>query len=146
MKYQGGFLSIALAVFVFFTACRNTERPKETVEMAMKQYDHLILKMNVDSIALLYAPDGDLGTMAHGRDSIRKFLNRFAGYKVIAQDSKTDSIYIHLDSAIQKGNYRQKVILPSKDTVTVRGSFTAHWIWLSEGGWHIRLMETHPAT
>jgi hypothetical protein len=146
MKYRGRFLFIALAGGMLLTSCGNTERRKETVEMAMNQYDHLLLKMDVDSIALLYAPEGDLGTIAHGRDSIRKFLYRFADFKVIAQESKTDSISVQQDSAIQKGNYRQKVILPSKDTVMVKGSFTAHWIWLKEGGWHIRLMETHPAT
>jgi hypothetical protein len=44
------------------------------MEQAMQKYDRYILKMDVDSIALLYTPDGELGKMARGRDSIRRFL------------------------------------------------------------------------
>ena len=60
----------------------NHSRSRDGVEEAMHTYDRLILKMDVDSIALLYTPDGDLGKIAHGRDSIRRFLARFKDFKV----------------------------------------------------------------
>ncbi|MBS1731344.1 MAG: nuclear transport factor 2 family protein [Bacteroidetes bacterium] len=130
------FCSIALL------SCSNKTHTKEDVELAMKQYDRLIQKMDTDSIALLYTEDGDLGEMAHGRDSIRKFLASFKGFKVLSQLSTSDSINLVGDSALQKGTYRQVVITPKNDTVTVKGEYKANWVWLSKNGWHIKRMET----
>ena len=63
---------ICVLAFILFTACRPKAHDSETVEQAMQKYDRYILHMDVDSISLLYAPDGELGKMAKGRDSIRK--------------------------------------------------------------------------
>ncbi len=131
-------------LFEFGFSCNKKYRNKETVQAAMRYYDHLILKTNADSIALLYTPDGELGNIAIGRDSIRNYLNRFRNFKVIYQSTTTDSITIKDDTAISNGIYRQKVIVPSGDTVSVKGEYDAKWIWLKDGGWHIRKMETHP--
>lgn len=114
------------------------------VEQAMKNYDHLIMSMNADSIAAIYTPDGELGKIARGRDSIRNFLNTFKNFRVLSQSSETNSISLDQDSALQKGIYRQTVVIPSKDTVTVQGNFTALWIWSVNNGWLIRRMETQP--
>ena len=110
----------------------------------MNQYDHYIQSMDVDSIALLYSPDGDLGNMAHGRDSIRKFLDKFKNFKVLSQTSTTESIKSMRDSTLQKGIYHQTVIVPVNDTVTVKGEYNATWVWLSKVGWHLKRMETKP--
>jgi len=110
----------------------------------MKLYDHYIQTMDVDSIALLYTPEGDLGQMAHGRDSIRKFLNKFKNFKVLSQTSTTASITNMHDSTLQKGFYHQTVVIPVNDTVTVKGEYTATWVWLSKSGWHLKRMETKP--
>ena len=120
-------------------------KSKSGVERAMQKYDQLILGMNADSISLIYAPDGELGKMAKGRDSIRIFLEGFKKFRVLSQSSKTNTIQINGDSAMQTGTYRQTVIVPSKDTVTVRGGFTAWWIWMNMDGWLIKRMETQPA-
>ena len=125
-------------------SCNNKSHNRESIESAMKYYDHLILKTDADSIAFLYTPNGELGNMAVGRDSIRNFLNRFKNFKVLYQSTTTDSITIKDDTAILKGIYHQKVIVPSGDTVSVKGEYNAKWIWLKDGGWHIRRMETHP--
>jgi hypothetical protein len=101
--------------------------------------------MDVDSIALLYTPDGELGKMAKGRDSIRRFLENFKKYKVLSQVSKTNLINISRDTALQSGLYTQKVIVPVNDTVTVKGLFSTKWIWMDSTGWHIQRMETTPS-
>jgi hypothetical protein len=115
------------------------------VEQAMQNYDRYILKMDVDSIAWLYTPDGELGKMARGRDSIRRFLENFKKYKVLFQISKTNLIKVSKDTALQSGFYTQKVIVPGNDTVTVKGLFATKWIWMDSTGWHIQRMETQPA-
>jgi SnoaL-like domain len=135
---------ILLPAMICVIACRKKERERETVEQAMNQYDRLILKMDLDSIAWLYAPDGELGRNVRGRDSIRKFLENFRKFKVLSQVSKTNLISIVQDTAVQTGVYQQKVIVFIRDTVTVKGLFTAKWIWTEGSGWHIKHMETQP--
>ena len=137
-----GILCLTITVFI---ACRPKERSTESVEQAMQKYNRYILEMDVDSIALLYAPDGELGKMATGRDSIRRFLEKFKMYKVLSQISNTNLINISKDTALQSGLYIQKVIVPPNDTVTVKGLFLTKWIWMDPTGWHIQRMETQPA-
>ena len=114
------------------------------MEQAMKNYDHLIMGMNADSIAAIYAPDGELGKIARGRDSIRNFLNTFKNFRVLSQSSETNSISLDQDSALQKGIYRQTVVIPSKDTVTVKEILRPFGYGLANNGWLIRRMETQP--
>lgn len=123
----------------------NDNHNKKSVELAMKQYDHLIKKMDVDSIALLYTPDGDLGSLAHGRDSIKKFLSTFKNLRVLSQLSTTKFIEIHGDTSVQKGDYRQIVLIQEKDTVKVKGEYIATWLWMPQDGWHIKRIITKPA-
>jgi hypothetical protein len=134
--------NIVIGIMAMCLLSCNNHYNKSDVEKAMQQYDHLIKKMDVDSIALLYSPDGDLGSMAHGRDSIKNFLLTFKNFEVLSQSSITNSIEIKKDSAVQKGTYRQIVITPKKDTVTVKGEFTATWQWLQHDGLHIKRMMT----
>ncbi len=117
---------------------------KQEIESAMNQYDRYLVSMNTDSIASLFTPDGDLGGMAQGRDSIRRFLLRFKDYKVLSQKSSTETISISGDSATQKGMYWQITVVPPRDTVHVKGNFTASWKWLAHEGWKIKQMETQP--
>jgi hypothetical protein len=125
-------------------SCVTSKKNEKGVELAMKQYDHLILKLDADSIALLYAPDGDLGNIAHGRDSIRNFLLTFKNLKVLSQTSNTTFLKFSGDTALQKGTYQQTVVVAAKDTVNVKGEYTATWIWIPKSGWHIKHMETKP--
>ena len=138
------FMGILGLTITLFSACRSKQHNAESVEQAMQKYNRYILKMDVDSIALLYTPDGELGKMAKGRDSIRRFLENFKKYKVLSQVSKTNLINISRDTALQSGLYTQKVIVPVNDTVTVKGLFSTKWIWMDSTGWHIQRMETTP--
>jgi hypothetical protein len=127
----------------YVTGCQPGRGTKEELIAGMRQYDHLILKTDGDSIALLYAPDGELGKVAKGRNQIRNFLFNFRHYKVLAQSSSIDSLIIDGDTAFVNGNYHQKVIVPVNDTVSVKGTYASKWEWLHEEGWHIRRMDTH---
>ena len=139
-------ISYRLCFFVasisFLFSCNTPGHSKESVEAAMQQYDHLIQKMDDDSIALLFAPDGDLGNMAHGRDSIKKFLSSFKNVTVLLQSSSTASIKIDKDTAVQKGSYLQTDVMNGNDTMKVKGDYTAIWQWLPKDGWHIKQMTT----
>ena len=133
----------ALIIILLIFSCKSSHHRTEIID-AMHTYDRLITKMDADSIAFLYASDGELGKVAKGRDSIRKFLLTFKKFQVLLNESKTDSIFMAGDSAVQTGSYRQEVILPSKDTAHLKGLFRTNWIWKKREGWHIKKMETTP--
>jgi hypothetical protein len=138
-----------LLYFTFFIlgggfSFQHNYRSRAAVDQAMKKYDDLILRMDVDSIAMMYVWDGDLGNIAHGRDSIRNFLIRFKSFKVLYQSSVSDSFIVYDDTAVLKGSYRQKTIVPPNDTISVNGRYDSKWIWLAGSGWHIKAMQTKP--
>lgn len=140
-KSSAFFFLFIIINLVTLLSCSNNHN-KKGVEAAMKLYDHFIQKMDADSIAWLYTPDGNLGDIARGRDSIRKFLASFKNVRVISQSSATSFLELIGDSSIQKGTYQQTVIVSEKDTVKVKGEFTANWLWIPSDGWHIRRMTT----
>ena len=112
--------------------------------MAMKTYDHLIWTMNVDSIALIFMPDGQLGEVARGRDSIRKFLSTFKNVQVLYVHSLSERITFNKDTAVQDGSYLQTAVINNKDTVKPKGSFEAIWVWIKGEGWKMKRMTTIP--
>lgn len=135
---------LLIFIFVPLLSCNTSRHSKFGVELAMKHYDRLLQKLDADSISLLYTPNGNLGNIAIGRDSIRKFLSSFKNIRVLSQISTTISIEIVHDTAIQKGNYAQTDIVSEKDTLKVKGEYTAKWEWLGKQGWHIKQMTTKP--
>lgn len=143
-NWMKGRTVLFLSFFVLIIKPATAQHDKNGVEMRMKYYDHLIQQLDADSIALLYTPDGQLGEMAGGRDSIKQFLSSFKNVKVLSQQSNSESININGDTALQKGFYTQKDVVNNKDTITVKGSYTAHWQWKENEGWLIRKMETQP--
>ena len=115
---------------------------KSGVETVMKYYDNLILKLDADSFSMLYTPGGNLGDIAIGCDSIKKFLSSFKNVRVLSQSSIIKSLNIIRDSAIQKGTYTQTDLVSEKDTIKVKGEYTARWEWVRKKGLHIKRMKT----
>jgi len=140
-------ITVLLFLNIFFLlSCNSTRvsKNKTGVEAAMKKYDGLILKLDAGAISLLYTPDGNLGNIAIGRDSIKKFLSSFKNVRVLSQSSTTSSIIISGDSAVQKGSYLQTDLISEKDTVKVKGDYETVWQWIKQKGWLIKKMTTTP--
>ena len=132
-----------MLITCFITGCGTSHKESE-VEAAMKRYDDLIVRMDADSLALLFEPDGELGEMAKGRDSIRRFLQSFTNVKVLSNLSTSESVELNADSAVQKGHYSQIAVINNRDTLKPTGAYTGHWHWSPDQGWLIRKMETNP--
>ncbi len=131
------------SLFAFLAiSCQRNPHTKAEIETAMRHYDSLILHTNATALADCYTLDGMLGDAAKGRDSIRRFLEKYQSIKVLEQSSVSDSIFLNADTAIQKGRYRQADRLPGGDTVHVKGSYTAKWVWNKQEGWRIKQMNT----
>ena len=143
MNYKrfSGFFRIVMCLSLF--SCNHTHSRSEII-VAMDQYDHFIRNMDADSIAMLFTPDGNLGNMAHGQDSIRKFLASFKNIKVLSSSSTPGTIELSGDSSIQKGTYRQVDLVNNKDTIFVKGTYITNWKWVDEKGWRIKSIITIP--
>jgi SnoaL-like domain len=131
------FIFLGWAMLLTITSC-HSDHSRSEIELSMKQYDHYIKNTDADSIAQMFTPDGGLGNIAHGRDSIRKFLSSFKNISVLATESTTGSIVLNSDSATQTGTYWQLDLINAKDTVKVKGIFTARWKWTKESGWRLK--------
>lgn len=125
-------------------ACSQQTHDRTEIETAIKNYDRLLLTMNADSIAAVYDIHGELGNIAQGRDSIRKFLETFKNIRMLSQASTSDFVEIMGDSAQQRGSYSQVDVVDDRDTISVRGTYIALWKWNDREGWRIKRMETTP--
>ena len=139
VKRYGLFVIIATLIL----SCHERDKKLE-IESALKTYDHLIWTMNADSIALLYTVDGQLGEIARGRDSIRRFLSTFTNVKVLSVHSTSEKIVINKDTAIQSGRFNQTALINNKDTARPKGTYEAIWVWTKGEGWKIKRMTTTP--
>ncbi|HMC87600.1 MAG TPA: hypothetical protein VKI61_18890, partial [Chitinophagaceae bacterium] len=55
MLFTKRYFILTVFTLMMLLCCTQQQHNKNEVEMAMKQYDHLIQKMDMDSIALFYA-------------------------------------------------------------------------------------------
>jgi hypothetical protein len=132
-----------ISIPILFISCKSNSHNKSEIESAMKLYDRLLLKMDADSISMLYTPDGILADKV-GRDSIKFFLSSFKDVRVLSQSSVTSSIDIINDTAIQKGTYTQTDLISEKDTIKVKGEYVARWQWYQSTRWLMKQMTTKP--
>lgn len=136
-------LFIIFAAALIFSSCSHSHSKSE-IEASMQQYDSLLKSMNADAISKMFTPDGKLGDVAEGRDSIRKFLLQFTDMKVLSQSSDTKSIELKGDSATQTGMYHQTTIVDGRDTVHLKGTYETKWKWMNGEGWRIEKITTQP--
>lgn len=132
-----------LFIFCFFYSFGQSHIKAE-IEDAMHHYDSLLQTMNADAVSKMFTPDGKLGDVAQGRDSIKKFLSGFTNVKMLSQSSNTKSIELKGDSATQTGMYFQSDVVNGKDTVHLKGTYITHWKWLKGEGWKIEKITTQP--
>ena len=116
------------------------------VTLALQAYQLATLRMDTPVIVALFTPDA---TIAHesqppiaGRDSIRRFLESFAQYKVRAYTMIVTSQTVTGDSATQLGTYEQTVRPPGGRELHVRGTFAASWARQPDKHWLLTRMET----
>jgi hypothetical protein len=137
-----------LAIAVLFQSCSKKENKDEVVLNCLKVYDTHLRNMNADSLAGMFAENGDLGQEGQpfiaGRADIRNYLNSF-GKEIIMMENSSQSLTIDFagDSAMQKGTYRQKLVIHS-DTMDVTGDFNAVWVPDKDKGYVLRKMMMKP--
>ncbi len=119
--------------------CASLKPTAQAVELASVRYDSLIKKVDSDSIALMFTPDGSISKDVHGRTAIKKMLDGFKNFKVLEQKTTSASIKVTGNSAIQQGVYKQ-VAVSGKDTFRVEKIFTTTWEWVNKE-WLIKKFE-----
>jgi ketosteroid isomerase-like protein len=136
------FLKIIL-ICVVASSCTND---KTAVEREMRNYGHMILTRQYDSMVHKFMPHGELASEGQhsifGRDSIADLFKSFAGATVIKYETTSKSVVFKGDDAIQDGSYMQVVTVPSGDTLELSGDYTAIWTKSKDGEWLIKKMLT----
>ena len=134
------------ALLLVAAGCRGrATRDAAAVDAALAQYSQLLLRMDHHGLAQLFAPDGVLeregGAPLQGPDAIETFLRGFDAYHVLAYSAIADTTLVSGRTAHQTGAYRQRVQLPSRDTVEVHGRFRIEWR-KRDDRWRIERMGT----
>ena len=140
-----------LIVAVWACSCSTHVRPsllrsQQEIREATARYADLVLRMDNGGIAALFASDGEIAVDGRepirGRANIEAFLEGFKDFHVLAESLTADSIQINGARAHVIGKYRQRVRVPSGDTVEVEGAYTGDWIQDISGPWRIRRIAT----
>jgi len=147
---------IALSLIGLTLACSgggpNPSDPKirQEVVAAMEHYTALIKVVASDSIAAMYAADGELleAGMAplRGPKEIRAFLAQFDG-KVVVDSASTvsDDVEVFGDTAYQSGSFSQVAKVQDQPPGKFSGRYVARWRRTPEGPWKLTRLLMQPA-
>jgi ketosteroid isomerase-like protein len=121
----------------------QTERQ---VERALQRYSGLIVAMDANAIAEMYAPDGVWERQSgplHGRDAIRQAVASSPA-RVLSNEMTTGYMSYNGPAVVHTGQFKQSVRLPNGKIVDASGRFEATWMRGPNGEWWIRRMVTRP--
>jgi len=123
---------------------------RQAVVAAMEHYTALIRVVASDSIAAMYADDGELleAGMAplRGPKEIRAFLAQFDG-KVVVDSASTvsDDVEVFGDTAYQSGSFSQVAKVQDQPPGKFSGRYVARWRRTPEGPWKLTRLLMQPA-
>ena len=115
---------------------------RSEIEAATSRYARFLRTGPADSLAAMYAADGELlspGMAAvRGPAAILAFMAPFASLATVeSADMTSDALTVSGSSAMQWGNYRQTVIPRGQARGEFRGRFVAEWRREGDGHWRI---------
>jgi len=118
------------------------------VERALQRYSQLIVAMDADGVAAMYAPDGvwerPSGPL-RGRRAIRDALAETGGVRVVSNEMRMSYLSYNGPAVVQSGDVTQTSRLPNGQVVSASGRFEATWVRGANGEWWIRRMVIQPA-
>ena len=123
---------IVIVQFILIFKCQ-AQRSEDSIGVynALRLYEDLVTRMNADSIGTLFAEDGALvkspSESIIGPRAVREYLKSFSAFHVLSHRMHCDTLIFENGYAIQAGEYRQQVRIPSGDTVNVAGTFHVEW-------------------
>ena len=121
----------------------QTERQ---IERSLQRYSGLIVAMDANAIAEMYAPDGVWERQSgplHGRDAIRQAVASSPA-RVLSNEMTTAYLSYNGPAVVQTGEFKQSARLPNGKVVDASGRFEATWMRGPDGEWSIRRMVTRP--
>jgi uncharacterized protein (TIGR02246 family) len=116
------------------------------VRNALQKLTLLQLHMELDGIADLFLPDGEMITDDDaplvGPDAIRAHLAQFREFKVNENRMIASETLRQGHVASQKGRFEQRIRLPDQTIAEAAGEFEALWVRGSDGQWKLRRLTT----
>ena len=138
---------LALASVLALSATGSGDTPRDELAArqltdALHRYERWTRALAGDSIASLFAPDGELlredGGTLRGPAAIATFLAGFSGVHVDSAVMTLDAMQVMGDDAVQWGTFAQTVRVEGQGTVRPRGRFVWQWHRDWEGRWRLR--------
>ena len=120
---------------------------EKQVEHALQRYSGLIVAMDADALADMYAPDGVWERQSgplQGRDAIRRAVASASNVHVLSNEMTTLNLSYNGPAIIQTGEFTQSARLADNRIISVSGRFEATWVRSSTGEWWLRRMVTRP--
>ncbi len=121
---------------------------------ALQHYAALLREQDAAAIAGQFAPGGSMQNAGQpaitGREAIRRFLDGFSGYRVLAAEMSVVSAQAGpgrepgVERVTQTGRYAQTVRAPDGRRLQASGWFTAQWRHRPAEPWLIERMDTSP--
>lgn len=135
-----------LLLSTWLLACRAHHARALDAELA--RYNAFVARQAGDSIAAMYAPDGELDVPGRaplrGPAEIAGFLAGFTGVRVDSSAMWADSLVPSDSGVAQWGHYYQRAVVAGRvEPITVRGGFVAVWRRDAQGRWRLRSMRTY---
>jgi uncharacterized protein (TIGR02246 family) len=138
-------LALALVLAVSATGSGGTPRDELSAHEltdALHRYERWTRALAGDSIASLFAPDGELlredGGTLRGPVAIAAFLAGFSGVHVDSAVMTLEAMQLMGDDAVQWGTFAQTVRVDGQGTIRARGRFVWQWRRDGEGHWRLR--------
>ena len=147
LQFRGKFICFLLlsSFTLILQSCGNKD--EKGVISSLQRYDRYLLTLDADSVASIFAENGELGQEGQpsitGRETIRDYMKSFTNIKIYENRSESESIEFSGDSAVQKGKFHQRLSFHS-DTVQGSGEFNAVWVKGKDNEWLLRKMMTKP--
>ena len=130
-------------VLLLGVACGGDVDASLRAELA--RYNRYVAHQWGDSIASMFAPDGELGIPGRaplrGPTAIREFLSTFTNVHVDSSAMWADSVVRSDSGYVQWGGYFQRATLAGQPPVTARGGIRAVW-QRGASGWQLRRLVT----
>ena len=124
-------------------ACASGNR---ALDHELSRYNTFVTHQAGDSIAAMFAPDGELvmpGATLRGPAQIARALALFTNVRVDSSAMHADSV-IRTDSGmVQWGRFYQRATVTGQEPVEASGKFVALWVRDAAGHWKVRRLATY---
>jgi ketosteroid isomerase-like protein len=132
-----------LPVLALLTACAHATGG---LDRELSRYNTFVTHQLGDSIAAMFAPDGELvmpGATLRGPAQIARALALFTNVRVDSSVMRADSVIRSDSGTVQWGRFYQRASVGGGEPIEASGKFVALWVRDASGHWKVKRLSTY---